>query len=109
MRNKMRTMLLLFLFSTIGFCVPAYALDSDLSYNYKTENQEEFVIVGKSNINIQGRYRIISGIFMMYHRRQSMIQSMGQMWWSQMHHPLTTLHMHQPMHLSILIPKAQAA
>ena len=54
MRNKMRTMLLLFLFSTIGFCVPAYALDSDLSYNYKTENQEEFVIVGKSNINIQG-------------------------------------------------------
>ena len=36
------------------FCVPAYALDSDLSYNYKTENQEEFVIVGKSNINIQG-------------------------------------------------------
>ena len=27
---------------------------SDLSYNYKTENQEEFVIVGKSNINIQG-------------------------------------------------------
>lgn len=37
------------------FCVPAYALDSDLSYNYKTENQEEFVIVGKSNINIQGR------------------------------------------------------
>lgn len=54
MRNKMRTMLLLFLFSTIGFCVPAYALDLDLSYNYKTENQEEFVIVGKSNINIQG-------------------------------------------------------
>ena len=36
------------------FSVPAYALDSDLSYNYKTENQEEFVIVGKSNINIQG-------------------------------------------------------
>ena len=54
MRNKMRTMLLLFLFSAVGFCVPAYALDSDLSYNYKTENQEEFVIVGKSNINIQG-------------------------------------------------------
>ena len=25
-----------------------------MSYNYKTENQEEFVIVGKSNINIQG-------------------------------------------------------
>ncbi len=38
----------------VFFCVPAYALDSDLSYNYKTENQEEFVIVGKSNINIQG-------------------------------------------------------
>lgn len=54
MLNRMRTMLLLFLFSTVGFCVPAYALDSDLSYNYKTENQEEFVIVGKSNINIQG-------------------------------------------------------
>lgn len=54
MRNKMKTMLLLFLFSAVGFCVPAYALDSDLSYNYKTENQEEFVIVGKSNINIQG-------------------------------------------------------
>lgn len=36
------------------FSVPAYALDSDLSYNYKTENQGEFVIVGKSNINIQG-------------------------------------------------------
>lgn len=29
----------------VFFCVPAYALDSDLSYNYKTENQEEFVIV----------------------------------------------------------------
>ena len=54
MRNRAKTMLLLFFFSTVGFCVPAYALDSDLSYNYKTENQEEFVIVGKSNINIQG-------------------------------------------------------
>lgn len=54
MRNKMKTMLLLFLFSAVGFCVPAYALDSDLSYHYKTENPEEFVIVGKSNINIQG-------------------------------------------------------
>lgn len=79
MRNKMRTMLLLFLFSTIGFCVPAYALDSDLSYNYKTENQEEFVIVGNPISTSKGRYRIISGIFMMYHRRQSMIQRMVPM------------------------------
>ena len=57
----------------VFFCVPAYALDSDLSYNYKTENQEEFVIVGKSNINI------ISGTYTMYRRRQFMIQSMVPM------------------------------
>ena len=54
MRNKMRTMLILFLFSAVGFCVPDYALDSDFSYNYKTEHPEAFVILGKSNINIQG-------------------------------------------------------
>lgn len=34
--------------------VPAYALDLDLNYGYQTENQEEFVKTGKSNINIQG-------------------------------------------------------
>ncbi len=40
--------------STFFCCVPAYALDSDLNYGYQTENQEEFVKTGKSNINIQG-------------------------------------------------------
>ena len=54
MWNKMKIATLLILFSTVNFCVPIYALDSDLGYHYITENTEEFVIAGKSNINIQG-------------------------------------------------------
>ena len=52
MQNRMSiflSLLLIFLFS-----VPVYALELDLSYSYKTENTEEFVITGKSNINING-------------------------------------------------------
>lgn len=52
MQNRMSiflSLLLIFLFS-----VPVYALELDLSYSYETENTEEFVITGKSNINING-------------------------------------------------------
>lgn len=63
----------------VFFCVPAYALDSDLSYNYKTENQEEFVIVGNPISIFRERYQIISGTYTMYRRRQFMIQSMVPM------------------------------
>ncbi len=54
MWNRRRTTIFLSLMSTFFCCVPAYALDSDLNYGYQTENQEEFVKTGKSNINIQG-------------------------------------------------------
>lgn len=47
MRNKMKTMLLLFLFSAVGFCVPAYALDSDLSYHYKNRESGRVCHCGK--------------------------------------------------------------
>lgn len=33
---------------------PAYALSSDLQYQFETKNEEEFVNVGESNINFQG-------------------------------------------------------
>ena len=54
MWNRRRTTIFLSLISTFLLSVPAYALDSDLNYGYQTENQEEFVKTGKSNINIQG-------------------------------------------------------
>lgn len=56
MRNK-RLVALLMAASTLfgGFSIqPAYALDSDLNYSYITENQEEFVIVGETNLNFNG-------------------------------------------------------
>lgn len=44
------------LFCSAIFCsVPAFALDLDLNYGYKTENKEEFVITGKSNVNFNGQ------------------------------------------------------
>ena len=52
MQNRMSIFLLLLLIFL--FSVPVYALELDLSYSYKTENTEEFVITGKSNINING-------------------------------------------------------
>ena len=54
MWNRKEISIFLSLISTFFCCVPAYALDSDLNYGYQTENQEEFVKTGKSNINIQG-------------------------------------------------------
>ena len=53
MRNRL--FLIFPLLCSIMFCTPAYALDSDLSYDFITENEEEFVIVGESNINISGQ------------------------------------------------------
>ncbi len=49
-----RITILLITICIIFFSVPVYALELDLSYSYKTENTEEFVITGKSNINING-------------------------------------------------------
>ena len=49
-----RIIILLITICIIFFSVPVYALELDLSYSYKTENTEEFVITGKSNINING-------------------------------------------------------
>ena len=42
------------LFSMLTSCVPAYALDMDLSYEYKTESKDEFVIVGETQLNFNG-------------------------------------------------------
>ena len=53
MRNRL--FLIFPLLCSMMFCPPAYALDSDLSYDFITENEEEFVIVGESNINISGQ------------------------------------------------------
>lgn len=53
MRNRL--FLIFPLLCSMMFCTPAYALDSDLSYDFITENEEEFVIVGESNINISGQ------------------------------------------------------
>lgn len=53
MRNRL--FLIFSLLCSMMFCTPAYALDSDLSYDFITENEEEFVIVGESNINISGQ------------------------------------------------------
>ena len=50
MRNRL--FLIFPMLCSMMFCTPAYALDSDLSYDFITENEEEFVIVGESNINI---------------------------------------------------------
>ena len=49
-----RITILLTTICIIFFSVPVYALELDLGYSYKTENTEEFVITGKSNINING-------------------------------------------------------
>lgn len=53
MRNRL--FLIFPMLCSMMFCTPAYALDSDLSYDFITENEEEFVIVGESNINISGQ------------------------------------------------------
>ena len=45
---------LLSAFCTVFCCTPAYALDMDLSYSYKTESKDEFVIVGESHLNFNG-------------------------------------------------------
>ena len=45
MRNK-KIIALVSAFCSVFCCVPAYALDMDLSYSYKTESKDEFVIVG---------------------------------------------------------------
>ena len=56
MRNE-KLVALLMAISTVfgGFSIqPAYALDSDLSYSYKTEQNEEFVITGATTLNYNG-------------------------------------------------------
>lgn len=53
MRNRL--FLIFPLLCSMMFCTPAYALDSDLAYDFITENEEEFVIVGESNVNISGQ------------------------------------------------------
>ena len=42
MRNKRKMIALLTSICTVFSCVPAYALDMDLSYSYKTESKDEF-------------------------------------------------------------------
>ena len=54
MRNKRKMIALLTSICTVFSCVPAYALDMDLSYSYKTESKDEFVIVGESHLNYNG-------------------------------------------------------
>lgn len=54
MRNKQRFFVLAAVFSMLTSCTPAYALDMDLSYEYKTESKDEFVIVGESHLNFNG-------------------------------------------------------
>ena len=54
MRNKQGFFMLATLFSMLTSCVPAYALDMDLSYSYKTESKGEFVIVGETQLNFNG-------------------------------------------------------
>ncbi len=54
MRNKQRFFVLTAVFSMLTSCTPAYALDMDLSYEYKTESRDEFVIVGESHLNFNG-------------------------------------------------------
>ena len=75
MRNRL--FLIFPMLCSMMFCTPAYALDSDLSYDFITENEEEFVIVGESNINISGQ---ISMTFMIYLLSLCMILSTAQMW-----------------------------
>lgn len=56
MRNE-KLVALLMATSTVfgGFSIqPAYALDSDLSYSYKIEQNEEFVITGATTLNYNG-------------------------------------------------------
>ncbi len=54
MRNKRKLIALLTSLCAVFGCVPAYALDMDLSYSYKTESKDEFVIVGESHLNYNG-------------------------------------------------------
>ena len=54
MRNKRKMIALLTSICTVFSCVPAYALDMDLSYSYKTESKDEFVIVGEPHLNYNG-------------------------------------------------------
>lgn len=54
MRNKQGFFMLTALFSMLTSCAPAYALDMDLSYSYKTESRDEFVIVGETRLNFNG-------------------------------------------------------
>ncbi len=54
MWNKQGFFMLAALFSMLTSCVPAYALDMDLSYEYKTESKDEFVIVGETQLNFNG-------------------------------------------------------
>ena len=54
MRNKQGFFMLTALFSMLTSCIPAYALDMDLSYSYKTESRDEFVIVGETRLNFNG-------------------------------------------------------
>ncbi len=53
MRNK-KIIALVSAFCSVFCCVPAYALDMDLSYSYKTESKDEFVIVGETQLNFNG-------------------------------------------------------
>lgn len=54
MRNKRSFFVFVSVFSMLFSAVPAYALDMDLSYKYKTESKDEFVIVGESHLNYNG-------------------------------------------------------
>lgn len=78
MRNRL--FLIFPMLCSMMFCTPAYALDSDLSYDFITENEEEFVIVGESNINISGQ--IPDYLYDIYDISLSlcMILSTAQMW-----------------------------
>lgn len=53
MRNKI-LFTLMFLCCSVAVSVTAFALDSNLTYGYKTENKEEFVIAGQQGVNING-------------------------------------------------------
>ena len=53
MRNK-SSFILTFLCAVTLYSTNVFALDSDLIYGYTTENKEEFVITGKSGVNING-------------------------------------------------------
>jgi len=55
MRNRKVQLFFLVLAASVFRCMPVYALDVDLNYSYQTKNTEEFVIVGKPTVHINGQ------------------------------------------------------